>query len=180
MLTCTGVAVVFVLFISSIGFWRAGWEVGPRYITAMQPFLLPLVAVALAQWRDRPVLIGAAIGLIVVGLVVYTGSAATFPYWPDALRDPLYEVMFRLFGAGAVAPNLASGYGVATLGAIVPFILGIAALAGWAIVRATSWRSLGIGVIVGALIIVAFAFVPHGGPHAERLYTQTVFPAVTK
>src|SRR5262249_40913626 len=44
------VAVLYVLFISSINFWRAGWEVGPRYITVMLPFLLPPIAVRLQTW----------------------------------------------------------------------------------------------------------------------------------
>src|SRR5439155_1429334 len=82
------------------GFWRGGWCLGPRYLTAMQPFLLPLVAAAFAAWRGRPYLLAGAAGLVIVGTVVYCVSAATFPYWPDLYRNPLYEVTLRLLGDG--------------------------------------------------------------------------------
>src|SRR5205085_8202720 len=43
------VIVIYVAFISAINFWRGGWCVGPRYITALLPFLVPAVVVTLAE-----------------------------------------------------------------------------------------------------------------------------------
>lgn len=171
------VVAIFLLFISSINFWRGGWQLGPRYIVAMLPFVLPLVAAALTAWRDRPLVLGAAAGLIVVGIVVYSLSAATMPYWPDSLRDPLYEVVFRLIGDGAFAPNAGSALG--PLG-IAPLLAGIATLAGWAIQRVAGWRGLAVAIVVGGAIIAGFALVPHGGPQADRAYVETLYPAVTQ
>jgi len=86
---CGSVLVIYVLFVSSINFWRGGWGVGPRYITAMLPFALPLVAALLEALRPRPLALGAAAGTIVVGIIIYTLSSATFPYWPDSIAHPL-------------------------------------------------------------------------------------------
>jgi len=85
------VAAIYVLFISSINFWRAGWEVGPRYIAAMLPFLLPPIAALLEAWRARPVRFGLAAGLLGAGVCIYVLSSATFPNWPDSLRHPLWR-----------------------------------------------------------------------------------------
>src|SRR5674476_88333 len=48
-----GVAAIYLLFVSSINFWRGGWGVGPRYITAMLPFLLPAIAAQLEAWKGK-------------------------------------------------------------------------------------------------------------------------------
>ena len=188
VLVGTSVALIFIAFVSSITFWRGGWGVGPRYIVAMLPFVLPLVAVALswAHARQRsaaspwlaPLWTGVACGTIVSAVAIYTLTAATFPYWPDSLKNPLYEVTFRLLGDGAVAPNLLRG----ALGglSIIPFLAVVGVLLGWAMVGAVGWRALAIACVVGAAILGAFAFVPGTGPHADRAYVRTVLPAVTR
>ena len=177
---CTAVAVIFTLFISSISFWRGGWGVGPRYVTAMLPFFLPLVAVVIETWRSRPLVLGALCGTIVSAVIIYCVSAATFPYWPDSLRNPLYEVIFRLVGDNAVAPNAAFVLGIDGIASIAPFLLCVAGLLGWALQRVVGWRGLALACVVGAGIIAAFALVRGTGPQAERAYVHTVYPAVTK
>ena len=178
--TCAAVALIFFLFVTSLGFWRAGWEVGPRYIVALQPFLVPLVAVALAQWRARPLWLGAACGLVLIGIVVYVAAVATLPYWPDSIRDPLYEVAFRLLGDRAVAPSVGSALGLRGLAGIAPFALGALGLASWAIWRAAGGRALALAVAVCALGIAAFALAPRTPDRADRAYTQTLYPAVAQ
>ena len=177
---CAAVAIIFTLFISSISFWRGGWGVGPRYVTTMVPFFLPLVAVAVETWRGKPLVLGALCGTIVSAVAIYGLTAATFPYWPDSLKNPLYEVTFRLLLDNAVAPNGAFVLGVGGLASIAPFVLGVAALLGWAIQRVVGWKGLALACAVGIAIIGAFALVPATGPHAEKAYVHTVYPAVTK
>jgi hypothetical protein len=179
-LVCIAVAVIFILFVSSISFWRGGWGVGPRYVTAMLPFWLPLVACALHAWRERPLVIGGLAGSIVSACIIYCASTATFPYWPDSLKNPLYEVTFRLLHDGAVAPNVANALGVGGLISVAPMLLVCAALVGWAIQRAAGWRGLAAATLVGAAIIGLFALAPRTGLHAERAYANTVYPAVTR
>jgi hypothetical protein len=178
--TCVAVAIVFVLFVSSLTFWRGGWSIGPRYITVMLPFLLPLIAVAIASLRVRPLVLGAACGLIVAAVVIYSTAAATSPYWPDSMRHPLYEVTFRFVRDGVFVPNLLSACGVSGLAGIVPFVAVVVGTTGWAIVRAAGWRGLAIAVVVGAVLIAALWLVPHGGADADAKYTRTLVPAATQ
>lgn len=179
-LVCVSVAIVFILFISSISFWRGGWGIGPRYVTAMLPFFLPLVATGFATWRDRHVLAGALCGTIVSAVAIYVLTAATFPYWPDSLKNPLYEVTFRLLADGAVAPNALATLGVSGIASIAPLLVGVAVLLGGAIQRAFGWRGLIAACVVGTAILAAFALAPRTGPHAQRAYANTVYPAVTR
>ncbi len=179
------VIVILIVFVSMITFWRAGWSVGPRYITAMLPFMLPLIAIVLADaharvtqpsWRTAwwPGLIA---GSILAAIAIYSLSSATFPHWPDVYRNPLYEVTFRLLGDGAVAPNpLRSALGAAS---IVPYLAIVGALAGWAILRAYGWRALAIGAVVAAIVIAAFSLAPRTGANGDRAYARTVLPAAT-
>ena len=78
VITSSAVVVIYVLFVSSINFWRGGWGVGPRYITAMLPFMLPAVAALLQHLKDRrgPIVLGAVAGTIVCGVAIYSLSAS--------------------------------------------------------------------------------------------------------
>jgi hypothetical protein len=190
VLVGASIATIFIAFVSSIVFWRGGWGVGPRYITAMLPFLLPLVVAVFARLHGdagappslrRQLALGALSAPIVSAAVVYVASSATFPYWPDSLDNPLYECTFRLLGDGAAAPNaLGAATGLPQLASMLPFLLGGALLVGWAIQRVAGWRGLAVACAGGALIIGLFALVPGTGPHAHRAYVNTVYPAVTR
>jgi len=165
---------VMIVFVSSLTFWRGGWSVGPRYITVMLPFVLPPCAAAIAELRRRPLVLGAACGAIVFAVVVYAGSAATFPYWPDSLALPLYDVTLRLWRDGGVAPNIANEWGMFGLLSVAPYLAAVVGLTGWAIVRLVGWRGLAIAAVVAALLVAALGLVPHGDDHAERAYVQTM------
>ncbi len=170
VLVGASVAVIYVLFISSLNFWRGGWEVGPRYIAAMLPFLLPPIAAQLQDLRARPLWLGVAAGLIGVGLMVYVLSSATFPYWPDSVRHPLCDVTFRLLGDDLVAPNLGRWLGVAGVAGIVPYLaigFGAPGLAVW---RIAGLRGLAIALGVAVAFAVAYGQLPHGEPRAATVY----------
>jgi hypothetical protein len=177
VIACAAVAVLFFGFISSLGFWRAGWEVGPRYITAMQPFLLPLVAAGLVRLRERPAWLGIASGLILTGAIIYVLACATLPYWPDSFRDPLYDVAFRLLGDHAVAPNLGRALGLHGLVGIAPFVVGALGLVGYSIFKLGGARACAIGAAIAAVLIAAYALVPHAGADARAAYARTLYPA---
>jgi hypothetical protein len=169
-ITCSAVIVVSLWFISSLAFWRAGWEVGPRYIVMMLPFALPLVAAQLEAWRQRTVVVGAAAGLVVASVVVYTASAMTFPYWIDYVKNPLYELTFRMLGDGLVAPNLLTAVGADGLGTVLPFVGLVAGVTGWTIQRAAGWRGLALAGAIGAVIIAGYAAFPRSGAQGDKAY----------
>jgi hypothetical protein len=179
-LVAAGQGVLFAVFVASLTFWRGGWSIGPRYITVMLPFLLPAVGATLTELRARPLALGAMAGGIVTAVVVYSGSVMTFPYWPDSLRDPLYEVTFRLVGDGVVAPSVASACGISGPVAMLPFVALVAGLTGWTIARAAGWRGLALAVAVGAALAGSLGLVPHGDAHADRAYVETLYPAATR
>jgi len=169
-LVTASVAAIYVLFISSINFWRSGWAVGPRYIAAMLPFLLPAIAAQLEAWRARPVRFGIAAGLIGVGVAVYVLSYATFPYWPDSVAHPLYDVALRLLGDDLVAPNLGSALGLPGVVGIAPYLAVALGAFGAAVWRAAGARGLAIGAAVAGAIVLGYGWIPHGGPRAEAAY----------
>lgn len=174
-IACGAIAVIYLLFVSSINFWRGGWSVGPRYITVMLPFLLPLVAAAVGaagRWAR-----GAACGLIAVGAIVYCSAAATFPHWPERFRNPLYEVTFRLLGDGLAAPSAASWLGIDGVAGAIPYFALAGALLGWAIVRAAGARGLAIAAGVAIAVVGSYAWLPRT-PDADGIYQRGVRPAV--
>ncbi len=174
-----GVAVtaIYLLFISSINFWRGGWQIGPRYITAMLPFLLPAVAALFqelatrrsAEWVVRE-LLGLASGLVVVGVAIYALSSATFPYWPDSLKHPLYDITFRMLGDGLVAPNLGSAIGIGGIASLGPYLLVVAGVLGSSIYRLAGLRGTIAAVAVGVAVLVAYGQFERGGQEADRVY----------
>jgi hypothetical protein len=171
------VCVIYILFVSSINFWRGGWQIGPRYITAMLPFLLPAIAAQLQAWRAAPVRLAASAGLIGVGVVVYVLSSATFPYWPDTVPHPLYDVTFRLLGDNQVAPSLGGVLGVTGIAGILPYLVVAFGALGVAIWRLVGARGLAIAMAVTSVVVAAYGGLPHGGPRAEAAY-RSVHAAV--
>jgi len=177
------VAVIYVLFISSINFWRGGWQVGPRYITVMLPFVLPAVTAALAAIDGRAVLRGVALGLVVVGVVIYTVSVATYPHWPDRYQNhnPLYEVSFRLLREGYAPYSLGWAVGLRGFASLVPYFAVVLALIGWVLVPARRYaRSAAIAVAVAVAIIAAYAAFPRGGTRDEAAYRDYVAGAMPR
>jgi hypothetical protein len=177
------VAFIYLLFISSLNFWRGGWQMGPRYITVMLPFLLPAIAVAITSAARWPALRGAALGLGGVGVFVYTASIVEFPHFPEKFKNPLYEVTLRLLGDNLAAPNLGMIAGLPGAWSLVPFALVVLAVWGAAVVGERGpWRprlvtaAVSLAVTVG--IVVAYGGFHGGGRVANDAYNRTVAPAV--
>jgi hypothetical protein len=167
-LACLGAILVYGLFISSINFWRGGWGVGPRYITELIPFTLPLVCGAVAAWRDKPWHLAGAAALMVVGVAIYVLSTATFPHWPEMFKNPFYEVTLRLLRDDTVPRSLGYALGVGGVVGLVPYFAVAFGLVGWAIYRVAGWRVLAVATIVGVAILSAYALFPRGD--VERQY----------
>jgi hypothetical protein len=169
------VAIIYLAFISSINFWRGGWQLGPRYITAMLPFLLVPIGVAVTWAERRWVARGIAVGLMGVGVVVYALSNAVFPHFPEKFSNPLYELVFRLIGDGHAAYNAGWLIGLRGFASLVPYLLVVGGLAVWCAYPARESRRsalLGLGITVG--IIALYALFPGGGAPAAAAYEWVV------
>jgi hypothetical protein len=165
-----------IAFISSLAFWRAGWEVGPRYVTAMLPFALPAIVACVDACRLRGGgrLVGVVAAPMLVGIAIYVVAMATFPYWPDTFDHPLYDVSFRMLGDGLVSPSVATLLGVDGVPGIVPYLLLAAAIAGVAVWRAAGAHGLAIATVGAALWIAGYGALPHGGTGVDLLYARVV------
>lgn len=189
------VAVVYLLFISSIIFWRGGWQMGPRYITAMLPFLLPAIAAALAAAWSRPPVRTFALGLGGVGVLIYAGSAIEFPHFPEKFHNPVWEVTLRLWGDGLAGPNLGRWLGLPVVASLVVYAAVVltvwlpvllvderpaehGAAIPWRAPRAWAWAGAALAVTVA--IVLAYRGFARGGPPADRAYRDVVAPAVAR
>lgn len=165
------VAIIYIAFISSLIFWRGGWQLGPRYITAMLPFLLVPMAVALTWCERRWAFRGVAIGLIGVGVVVYSVSYTVFPHYPEKFANPLFELVFRLLGDGHAAYNAGWLLGLRGFASLVPFFAILIGLFAW--VSCPSRRDLRsalLGLLIMIVVFVLYSFFPGGGAAAEGAY----------
>ena len=170
------IAIIYVAFQSSINFWRAGWSLGPRYITVMLPFVFVPVAVALDAWDGearRWPLRGLWIGLALVGIVVYSISCALYPHFPERFTNPLYEVTFRLLIQGRAPYNLGWVVGLRGLASLLPYLALLGAVVGYAAApsrRQAASALLGAGLAAG--ILALYALAPRSqDPDAGRAYT---------
>jgi hypothetical protein len=192
-LLSAAVAIVYLLFISSIVFWRGGWQMGPRYITAMLPFLLPAIGAALAWAWPRPPWRALALGLGGVGVLVYAGSVIGFPHFPEKFANPLWEVTLRLWGAGLAGPNLGRALGLPMAASLVVYAALVAAVwlpvlrvragddAGGPAVRSRrAWAWAAAALAITAAIALAYRGWGGGGPRADRAYRDVVAPALAR
>lgn len=181
-ITCAVIAVMYIVFVSSLAMWRAGWSVGPRYITVMLPFLLPLVATALQQWKAKWWLFGIAAGTILVGIVIYSLSSATFIPWPDEMgyqgrtelvKNPVFEITLRLLAEGHAAPNVLSAIGVGGVIGLLPYLALVFGLVGYAVQRVAGWRPVAVAVGVALAILAIYSQLP-ATLHADELFVRIV------
>ncbi len=175
------VAVIYILFVSALSFWRGGWQVGPRYIMAMLPFVLPPIAVAIAAAEARRWWLGgAAAGLAVVGLVTYGLTAALFPYFPDTkFENPVHEITLRLLGDGHAPWNLGWLVGLRGGASMAPYLAILVALAaGAAVTLRGAWRSAAVAAAVALALVAASAAIPGGGKPADDAYRRTIVGAM--
>ena len=118
---------------------------------------------------ERFVALAIAAGAIVIGVVIYAGSTATFPYWPDSVANPLYDVMFRLIGDNLVAPNLGQRLGLDGIASIAPYLAIVAGVVGLTIVRVAGARALALALVIAAVVIAGYRLFPSNA-YADRAY----------
>jgi len=175
------VAVIYLLFVSSLNFWRGGWQMGPRYVTVMLPFWLPAVAAAATAAERRWWTRGIVVGLVAVGVVVYATSCALYPHFPDRFPNPLYEVTFRLLREGHVPWNLGWILGLRGLASLIPYALVVGGLWLWAALpERRAWRSALLGAALAAAILGAYSAFPRGGPGEDAAYRRWVAGAMPR
>jgi hypothetical protein len=173
-ITCAAIALVYVLFVGSLvpEFGRAGWSVGPRYIAVAMPFFGWLAAAGFAAIDRNEIARGASQALVWVGVIVFVTAAATFPHWPTPnFTNPIHEVALRLIANGNAPHSLGTAVGLPGIAAMLPLLLGVAAVAGWWMAGRDRrrWIVTVIAALVAAGIIAGYGAFPRtGGAAATR------------
>ncbi|HEX7155224.1 MAG TPA: hypothetical protein VF618_27390 [Thermoanaerobaculia bacterium] len=138
-----------LLFYAGYANWHGGWNVGPRYLVPMLPFLMAAMLLGGRRWPRAEALLAGWSVLAVVG------TSLVFPFPPNAFAFPWMTFSAPLLGRGLVTPNvfhlLARPLAIA-----IPFLLVIAAT-GFALRRSALYA------IIGALAAIAI------GAQGERL-----------
>jgi hypothetical protein len=173
-LLCVLVLAGYLLFMGSLvpSFSRAGWCVGPRYMTVALPFVawlaIPGFALAGRWWPTRTL----AQALVVASAIVFVSAATTYPHWPEGLRNPLYELVFRLLWNGYAVHSLGTLVGLTGLLSLVPYYTLVGALAFWLLSghRRPWWQVTAAAFVLGAAIIAGHRHFPMTGPYADRAY----------
>lgn len=169
------VVAIYVLFISSLIFWRGGWQLGPRYITAMLPFAMVPVAVAIAAADRRWYLRGGALALVIVGIAVYALSCAEYPHFPEKFNNPMFEITLRLIGDGHAPYNAGYLVGLRGLASLIPYFLVLAAVVGYVALPARrAWKSAVVGAVGAVLILTAYSTIDGGGKKADVAYERYI------
>ena len=174
---CGAVVLVYLLFISSLSFWRGGWQVGPRYITAMVPFAMVPVAVAIqAAYAAAPARWwwwAGAVGLVAYSILAYALSAVTFPHFPETFKNPLHELVLRLIGEGRAPWNAGWLVGLRGLASLLPYLAALAVLLVWlAVPRRDRLRAGLVGLAAAGVLFALTSLAPGGGPPAARSYKR--------
>ena len=177
---CLLVGLVLVFFLAGMTHWRAGWCVGPRYIAGVAPFLAAGVALS---WRGVGRGAGAAwlaLGALVVVSVFLNGlSAATYPHYPEAFDNPVFDLTLPLWRDGYVPPGLGHALGLPGVWALLPVAalwtvaLGVALAAGGGGWRRTLARA-GVAALLGLLLLGALARYGRAPSVAEAHATAVV------
>jgi hypothetical protein len=171
---CLLVMAGYVMFMGSLvpQFSRAGWCVGPRYMTVALPFVawltVPGFALAGRWWPSRLVVQA----LVVASVVVFVTAATTYPHWPERLRNPLYELVFRLLWNGYAVHSLGTLVGLRGALSLLPFYTLVGAVTFWLLTsdRRRWWQVTALAFVLAAGIVGAHRAFPPTGPYAEQAY----------
>jgi hypothetical protein len=125
------IIIVYLVFVASLAveFGRAGWSVGPRYIAVAMPFLAMLAAAGLEFCARHDALRVPAYALVMIGVGVHVLAATTYPHWPVAFANPLFEVAIRSIREGHAPHSLGTLVGLRGLASLAPLYLAVVVLA---------------------------------------------------
>jgi hypothetical protein len=155
-----GVSVLMFFFLAGMSNWRAGWCVGPRYITTVAPFLLLPIALSWKTAREHPWLSALVAGLVFPSVLLNVASGAVYPHYPEVFDNPVFDLTFPLLGEGYAPYGLGWLLGLRGLLSLAPLaIVVLAALAlgaGGDDPRPKRWAAH----VATALVVAAAFLVP--------------------
>jgi len=116
--------LIYLLLFSAFSDWEGGWSMGARHLTPLLPFWATAVVFFLYQVspsaRKGLALVFGVLSIISIFLI-FIGTAS-FPYFPKAFANPLFEFSWSLLRAGEFAPNIGSRLGLIGINTLLPLI----------------------------------------------------------
>jgi hypothetical protein len=143
----TAICLLMFTFLAGMSNWRAGWCVGPRYITTVAPFLMLPMLKLWPRVGERWWATALAVGLMIPSVLLNVLSGALYPHYPEAFDNPVFDLAF---------PLIRDGY--------APYGLG------WLLHLPGSWSLAPVGLVVlAALALVAAGDDPRPRRMARHL-----------
>lgn len=171
---CLAILLTYVLFLSSLDPFmaRAGWCVGPRYLTVALPFGAWLACSGFATAFKHAWSRFLALGSVVVSVIIYVTAVTTYPHWPERLLNPLYELGFRLLRSDRSVHSLGHSLGLKGVGAAAPLYALVALILAWSFSHRSQggWKTAAGAFAIGSIVIAAYSLFPGSGPYAEQAW----------
>ena len=102
-----GITLATVLIYGSYSSWIGGWNFGPRYITAVVPFLSTGAFYFADEFLQKSFLNRMMFTSVAIWSVIcVTVSTITFPFPPDQLTDPIFFLNMSLLMHNTTGQNL--------------------------------------------------------------------------
>lgn len=160
------VPVSLLLLYAGYEGWAGGWNVGPRYVLPVVPFLIAPMLLRRGS--------GAESLLAGMGACAVTLATLVFPFPPRDFPFPWMSLDLPLLGAGLVAPNLLHLVS-RPLAIAVPF--GIVLIAAAIAIRHTKTALYAIAGVLAAIVIgtQAARLSPPPLMNLERAYIAEVY-----
>ncbi len=103
-----GSFLYYLLFNFGADVWWAGWGFGPRLLVPVLAWAAIPVAYSMRHLNS---IIGAGVtrGMVVCGILHYQWVHLVFPELPEAVLNPIADLLIPAMKAGVLSPNLAAG-----------------------------------------------------------------------
>lgn len=159
----------YAFFISLMVYCTGGWSVSQRHLTPMAPFLvIPAVLLLekLEKWSFGPAS-DLAWGLALVSVFHTYVSTAVFPHFPEAYRNPVYQLAIPLIREGYAPHSLGRLIGLSGLVSYLPaFLLALFLVFGLALWGRKAGEAARRSILM-IMVVAAFA-VPFSLLHRDR------------
>lgn len=110
------IVIGYLLINSGFYGWHGGWIFGPRYLVPMLPFLA--IPILYAPWDTKIFVLLLGISVFQVGV-----SVIGFPYTPEAIKNPVMEIILPCMQYGYFAKNFGNCLGLKGLWSLFPIFI---------------------------------------------------------
>lgn len=173
-LVASSIVLIYLLFVGSMLPYmaRGGWSAGARQLIGMLPFAAWLAVVAFERaerWLAARIVIN---GSMLASLTIFIAVATTYPHWPDALRNPLYELSFRLLANGYAVHSLGTLLGLHGLWSLLPLYALAFGWCGYLLVRGVRRPALVLilSTALAVAIVAGHSFFPRTAGYADHVW----------